>query len=206
MNSLYLDTTEYYEYNDQKNPVLRQDFESDKLDIVPQADPNLASDMQRLGLAEALKSTIGAPGVDPRPIMVLYYKALKVDDETIEQLLPPPQPAPPDPQLLIIQKELEIKEAELKLEEHKLRIKEVELALQREKNLVENVETQTKSIKNLAIAEQTEAGTQLDLYNNKLERLTNERMAAQQTNTAVSATPSPAARPVIGEAPTTPDY
>jgi chaperonin GroES len=198
LDGLYLDETEYFEYNDTKNPILREDFESDKLDILPQADPNLASDMQRLGKAEALKSTIGAPGVDPRPIMIAYYRALKIEEDMIEQILPPPQPAPPDPEMLKMMKELEIEEAKLKLEEHKLRIKEIELTMAREKALVDNVKTQTESIKNLAVAEQTEVGNQLDLYQNKVERLTNERMAQSQSNTDIPSRAEKPSRPVIG--------
>lgn len=202
LNGQYLDMKEYFNFNDQENAIFQEDFESTGLDIIPQADPNLSSDMQRLSKAEALRQMIGQPGVDPKPILTMYLRALRIEEEMIEQILPPPPPPQepaPDPKMLEMIQKLEIEQAKLKIKEDELAIERAKLAMQIETADYKNVETETRSIQNLAIAESMEVGQQLDIYKTQTEGILNEqRVEAPSSDPRVPQPTQRASRPVIG--------
>lgn len=87
------------------------DFDINSKDIVPVADPYMASDVQRLIKAQAI---IAAPGLNPREQLKYYLSALKIDPQDIEALLPPPANpnAPPPPDMLKIMAEIDKLKAE----------------------------------------------------------------------------------------------
>ena len=113
INKVYLDESEYFTIVDpdgmdaQQLKIAQNDYEDDKLDIRPTADPNAVSQFHKILRAEALLNTIqfGAP---VRPILMRYYEALEIENP--EEVLPPPpeaQQPPLEAQLAIAESQRE---------------------------------------------------------------------------------------------------
>ena len=182
MNYEYLDEEEYYKFLDEEKSVGRADFEDESMDVEPVADPEVSTDMQRLVRAEALKGTIGIPGVDARPIMRTYYEALKLPEDMIEEILPEQDPNAVPPHIQAMIHDAEAKEADLLIKEQELDLKQRELG-------IKAFETMGKFIKNISDAESNEAGTQLNIYKEfanevlAFTKLENDRAAKASTLT-----------------------
>jgi hypothetical protein len=71
-------------------------------EIVPQADPNVPSEMHRKLLALGFKQlTMGNPAYDPVKVDRYVAKmAYKMGDQEFDSFLAPPQQAPPDPKII----------------------------------------------------------------------------------------------------------
>ena len=124
LNGFYTDEQEYYRVLDEQNVVFKMDYNANDLDIVPVADPTLASDAQRLARVQALLGTIEmvpTPG-GKMEILGQFYEGLQA--QNIDKILPKdqqgqyvlPQP-PPDPAAL----ELELDTQKAVHEEERLR-------------------------------------------------------------------------------------
>lgn len=112
INKKHLTQKEYIKVLDMPNANVKIDFEEELMDILPVADPNMASDAQRLVKAQALLSM---PALDPYATTKYYLEALQVDDEKINELLPQPDPnAPPPPEALKIMAEVDKLQAQAK--------------------------------------------------------------------------------------------
>lgn len=164
LNYEYLDQEEYFNILDRQEAVYQQDFEPGSMDIIPIADPNMSTDMQRLARAEALKGAIGMPGVDPRPIIKQWLEAMRVPEDLVAQILPEQDPNSVPPEVQQMMHEAEMKKAELAHKEQELSLKEYEMSLKEREMEVKAVETLSKAIKNFADAEAAEAGQQLSMY------------------------------------------
>ena len=110
LNSIHLDEEEVFRVLDEETTIFRSDYSLDDYDIIPVADPTMASDAQRLAKAQALMNTIQ---MNPTPegkleIISQFYEALQVPN--MDKLLPKnedgsikmPQP-PPDPEVIELQ-------------------------------------------------------------------------------------------------------
>lgn len=207
LNSQYMNMQEQYNYRDQVNFVFADDFNDTNLEIIPVANPELASNVQRLMKAEAMKNTIGMPGVNPIPIMRYYYEALGLDEGLIEEIMAQPEQQGPSPEQMAMMQELEMKQADLQVEEEKVRIKSREVAIkERDQDLeesraeAERVETITSAIRNLANAEALEKGAQVEEYRAKVEGIQNGQRMAQTSGNSTNSTGSTSrARPTIGD-------
>lgn len=97
LNSKYLTDTEYRRVMNQDDVSVKMDFNLKDMDVFPVADPNMASDAQRMARAEAIMKV---PGVDPVEAAKYYLQAIQIDASLIEKLLPPRDPkAPPPPEV-----------------------------------------------------------------------------------------------------------
>ena len=89
------------------NPLVRvkDDYELDSYDVLPVADPTMASDAQRNAKAQAL---MGIPGLNPYETSKYFLESLQLDQRMIDKLLPPPNPnAPPPPEAQKVMAEIE---------------------------------------------------------------------------------------------------
>ena len=107
----YISDNEYRNILNDPVVSVKYDFDIDSKDIVPVADPFMASDVQRLIKAQAI---MAAPGLNPRAQLKYYLEALKIDPQDIEALLPPPVDpnAPPPPDMVKLMAEVKKLEAE----------------------------------------------------------------------------------------------
>lgn len=156
LNRLYLDPVKYFAVlnTDKKaqGVVYQQDFVGDDSAICPQADPNIASDAQRLQRAQFLAQRASSiPGYNQQAVELYLLKEMKVPD--IDQLYPtnPPIQPPPNPQL-----ELEIAEQHRKTLETqtKLQLSGMETLAH-----IENMRAQAIQF----IAQAKQLGTETDL-------------------------------------------
>jgi chaperonin GroES len=174
LNALYLPDEVYYRILDEKAVVARADYALADCDVQPTADPNAATDIQRMMRAEAVMKFVGDPDVDQWEIKHGYLTALKV--ENIDKILPakkPPVPPPPDPKLVEAEAKIDIEKTKVTLEAKKL---DAELR-----------EIESRTILNIANAEKAEIGDQLEYYKGFAEKLS-QQLQAQEG--AVSGTPA----------------
>lgn len=91
-------------------PTMQADYDHKDRNVVPIADPNAVTDMQSLGKAQVIQSTIGIPGVNTEEALRRIYAAAKIED--IDKLVTP-APQGPDPlQMEQMKVELRAKNAE----------------------------------------------------------------------------------------------
>ena len=140
LNRLYMDDTAKFRMGDQWKDVARSDF-AEGAGVEPVSDPTMVSDMQRLGRGQFLLQLKDDPrinGVNVLKRVFGYAQIENADDLLIEN--PPAQP--PDPQLVLGQHDLALRQAH-----------EVEEARRkRERDAVMNVKDATQSYLNLANA------------------------------------------------------
>lgn len=123
LNSKYLNPTEYFQVVEGEDmEVFQEDYQGDPTDVRPNADPNVASDQQRVMKAEALMAVSqSAPLYDIYAVHRRYLDALQIP--AISEVLPEPgsenAPQPPEPPIkdqatmMKVQGDLEIKNIEL---------------------------------------------------------------------------------------------
>lgn len=111
LNRKYLTDEQYVKILDRN--VSAQDYDIDSMDIVPAADPSMATDMQKTAKSQVLMQYAQLPFMDAQKITMQSLRAAGISDP--EQYLAPPQ-GPPFEQM-IEQAKLEIENRKLDIEE-----------------------------------------------------------------------------------------
>lgn len=122
LNQLYLDTNvEYMSETKGAGRVLARDYQGPVSDVRPAADPNVASDSQRMTQAMAVRQAAGEAGLYDRwEVEKRFLEAMKVPD--IDKILPAPgsekapKPPPPDPKVQVAQIQAEVDKAQQQLD------------------------------------------------------------------------------------------
>lgn len=110
LNREFLSDEEYQKILNDPRVNVKDDFEIESYDILPVADPNMASDVERNAKAQALMSI---PGLNPYETSRYFLESLQLDQKLIDKLLPKPDPkAPPPPEVQKIQSEIERNKAQ----------------------------------------------------------------------------------------------
>jgi chaperonin GroES len=168
LNRDYMDDEVYYRVLDEEQTALKADYEDKEIDVIPVADPNQGTDIQRLAKAQALLPMQGQPGVNNWQIARRYLLALKIDN--VDEIQPKDgeeaanQAPPPDPKMVEVQIKGELEQGKLELSAEK---QGAEIAL-----IEAQVETtRAQGIKYLAEAEAAELGPQLEWYKQAYEQL-----------------------------------
>ena len=138
------------EYRGYVTRVGPDDYDPSSLDVVPVADPNQVSDLQKMARAEFLKELIADPYLDPLEVRQRILAAGNFED--IDKLLV--QKPADDPKVL---------EAADKIEVSKRRA-EIEAALAE----AQIAEIESKIMLNIAKAESEEAGPQIEEYKQQM--------------------------------------
>ncbi len=93
LNSKFTDPQMYMRVVNDPNANFEQDFDPNDLDIVPSANPEISSKIQRIQQAQAemanLEAVVNAGG-NPRPIVENYYKTIGATN--IDDIFPPMTP------------------------------------------------------------------------------------------------------------------
>jgi chaperonin GroES len=136
LNSVYLQDEEYFTVLDdaqsqQTGVVAKADYQDQDMDVVPESDPNAASDTLRLMKAQQLVELIPLGAVDPAKAGQRILEAL--DQPNVEELMPQPQQ---DPKMMQAQMDAQIKQQEaqmdmqMKQQEMQFKKQEAEMKLQ----------------------------------------------------------------------------
>ena len=105
LNKEYLSDEEYQKIMNDPRVKVKDDFECDSYDVLPVADPNMSSDVERNAKAQAL---MGIPGLDPYETSKYFLESLQIDQKMIDKLLKKPDPnAPPAPEVQKLMAEIE---------------------------------------------------------------------------------------------------
>jgi hypothetical protein len=176
LNRDYMDDEYYFRVLDIEQVAIKADYNEKDLDVVPVADPGQGTDIQRQAKAQAVLQISKAPGVDGWVAIHNYLEAIKV--ENIDELHPEEgrqasQQQAPDPNMIKIQLDAEIKKHELAMKGEK---QQAEIAL-----LDAQIETtRADGILKLAQAEAQELGPQLDYYKRFADTLLKENETLRQ--------------------------
>jgi chaperonin GroES len=163
LNSLYLEEEQYFTVLDpesERGEVIKQeDYSLDTVDIVPAADPNVATEQQKLAKASGLLELLQL-GLISNPQEVAKRILDAQEQPGVEALLTPPGPPPPDPELLKMQDESKRAWALIDIEKEKLRMAAIT--------------AKANAMLAMAKAEATESGTQVDLYKTQVDSINKE--------------------------------
>ncbi len=113
LNALYLDQMTYSLVMDDPKAVVQSDFNNADYDIIPVADPNNTTMLQRLMKAKAMLELRGQ-GLNDIEIMRRYLLAMDISD--IDALFPQEGQQNPTEQLTLQKLQLELKEISAKIE------------------------------------------------------------------------------------------
>ena len=116
LNSQYLNEETYFTVLDEQEEIGPEDYTEGDFDIVPVADPNVVTNMQRLGRAQFLMQFIGDPNFNAVEIRKRMLEAASIDD--IDKILI--EETPPDPNVAQMADEMDMKKRELMLRETEL--------------------------------------------------------------------------------------
>lgn len=176
LNQRYLDPNEYNAIVGPENSVNNNVYQNPSLRIVPIADPNLSSDAQRLSQAQILMPLAGKPGVNTYEVYRRYLQAAKVPN--IDAIVPPEkasQAQQPDPKLVQVQQQGQIKQAEVAIKSRHQDLKEKEFAAKLAKTEAEITQMQANAVKLISDASSAqdkskmqEMGLQLDTIKSKI--------------------------------------
>lgn len=186
LNSRYMDAEEYYKVLDEDAVVYREDFDKESCDVIPMADPIMSSDMQRMAQADALGTFIGQPAISPRPIQVARLKALRLEQEQIDEISPEQDPNG-NPEAMQMMHEAEQKMADVHLAESKLDLERERFELDKQKAEFDNLLKWAQTQKTLAdaqavVGDQHIAANQLliDSAHREIERDMDHELQLQQ--------------------------
>jgi chaperonin GroES len=133
LNRLYFSPEKYDGITVNGLPISKEDYiVADKFDICPVFDPNMATDIKRLSRAQAVlqlatQGLITGPGATEA--IRVYLQELRIPDYEIQQLMQPPPPAGPSPEILKIQLEGQRDHANAMLEANKLELEKQKIAI-----------------------------------------------------------------------------
>lgn len=183
LNAIYLDPTEYFEYQDSQNQAIRTDYTADPKDLIPAADPNAFSNKEKTEKAMIISQrAMQIPGYDPIEVEMRFLDAMDIPDAA--QLFPIVEgedgqrqlkfPPGPDP-------ELEIKKADMqrRTSEGKARA-EKEFALAESKMMVDEasiMEVEARVAKIYAEAQKTMDEPELERLKLLQEEIQDRRKA-----------------------------
>lgn len=173
LNKIYLDPSVYVEVLDDELAISQTDFDETKVNIIPVADPNLATRTSKLAEAQFLLTAAAMPGAKPEAITRRVFETLidnpqelLMSEEDMEQAK-----QQPNPEVIKLQAEIESNAQELNIKGRELELEERRFALETYKTECEITKLKTDALLNLAKAEAEEAGTQLDSYKMYLDHI-----------------------------------
>lgn len=150
--------------------VSMDEDEDGRMDVVPVADPNEATDMQRIARARAALEVVGQGGAD-RELFRRYLRA--IGDEQADAIFPPDDDqAAVEVQQAAVEADLALQDRKLKIDEGKLQLEQSRLTLEMEKLQADIELTKAQALKAVADAEAAEVGDQLAEYQEMVKQLT----------------------------------
>lgn len=193
LNFLYEDPQKYLEFHDLTDkidprmaiPLIQGDYEREGLDVLPTANPEFSSKLQRLSEAQALLQVAEDPRVDRAAVLRMYIKAIVDDEETIEAIIPKEPKITPEQQAQQIamekekiladnevrKSEAEAKEAEIKLQEAQVKLQKAMIEAQKAGMALPH-EVRQAELKN----DRAEIEAMRELYKDDVQQTDNQRV------------------------------
>lgn len=117
LNSKFLDEQEYVKVLDDMQ-ISSNDFDPDKCDIAPAADPNFSSQQEKLNKAQSLLQLMNLQTLDPVQVTLFNLEALDIPNYQrfvpgMSQTGQPQVQQPPDPKQQELQLEMQAKQQEI---------------------------------------------------------------------------------------------
>jgi chaperonin GroES len=191
LNADFLDDEVYFNYHDSQTAVARQDYNMDNMEIVPIADPNMGSDIQRSMQAQAMtqfmQNQVVLGELKLNNIVREFFEALRIPEDKINQfVLTPEEKAQQaetqgpnlDQQKLQLeiqkmQKDFEVKMAQNEKANRELELKYLDLT---KKYQIKDAETEEKQLRMKAQAFKMQkdvdtADRKLDIEEQKVEAM-----------------------------------
>lgn len=102
LNAQYLPASETYKLAKESGMVERKQYDKKEYGVFPVADPNIASDTERLTKLQALWNIKDDPNINEREVVTRYVELLRIPDPE-KVINPPPDPnAPPPPEAQLV--------------------------------------------------------------------------------------------------------
>lgn len=154
--------------------VTKDDFNPEKIDILPVADPNMSHYQRLSSEIEGLIAIKDLPSVNKYKVEERIVKKLIADKpEELLQSEKDIQNAPPPPEAIKIQAEIKEMAQKGALVQEDQQIKRLQLALEAYRAEYEILVMQGKFLESLAKAESMEVGPQLQIYLKSMDTLKN---------------------------------
>ena len=162
LNGMFLPEEAYFIILDpsqeQAGQIGRGDYDLKNADVIPSADPTVATEQQRLAKAQGLMELLQLGTVNPQEVTRRVLEAEEQPGIDALMQLPPPQP---DPEMLKLQDESERAWAELELKAAEIEAK--------------GITARANAILALAQAEAAEEGPQIEMYKMQLDSMDKEQ-------------------------------
>lgn len=183
LNSLYLDENTYFTLLDESEAIGPEDYNADDLDILPVADPNMVTEMQKFAQAEFLQTFLQDPYVDPLEARKRIFMAAGVPDA--DELLV--EQAPPDPELAAAADEMEVKKREVEIKGQQVQIDGQKAQAEAQKALAQVAVFKSQVILNLAKAEEASDKTEIESLKLLLDTILERGRQSLETGKAMDA-------------------
>jgi chaperonin GroES len=123
---------------------LAQDWNTEDMDVIPTAEPDMVAEVQRAMKAESLMGKVEM-GLPINPQVALRRMLEAEQHENIEELLEMPEPQP-DPEVVLKERELEIREVEASI---KAQVAEADVMLKETQAEVLLIEGESKEVERM---------------------------------------------------------
>lgn len=163
LNRKYLKPMNYYRVLDKPMLTLQSDYDYKSCDVVPIADPNEATNTEKMIRAQIWMGVRGQ-GFNDDEIRKRFAEGMQEPEP--EKLLKAPEP-PPDPKTIIEQEKL-------KLDWEKFKFEVVKFGAESEERKAKIANLLAKATDAMAKAESYEVGQQLEIYKTQLGALVEE--------------------------------
>jgi len=168
----YVDPKEFAELSGDPTITPEMIFGNDNIRVFPIADPNLATDAQRLSQAQVIMSLVQQPGINKAECYKRLLTAAKVPHP---ELIAPPEMAQqaqaPDPRLLEAHADMINKQQETMIKARHQDLKEKEFAAKLAKMEAEITNLQSQAVKNVSQAHADQRQVDISDHMSKLETI-----------------------------------
>lgn len=180
LNYLHLDQDVYFTLNTAEGPeaqvLYKQDYDPKNISVKPNADPNIASSMQKMMKMQSMQPLLQLGTIDPKVFTKQYLEAIEAEDIVkLMNFQPPPNP---EMQMMQAEGQMKAQEAQQKMQLEQMKAmldkqsKEMEL---RFKAMELQMKEREQQMKLMMSARQS----QMDMANSQMEHQMNMRQTAQ---------------------------
>lgn len=182
LDAIYLDPQKYFVVIDQPKVVKREDFDMKSVKILPVADPNLSSDLQRSERNQILLAAQQLAGANKIEITKLILKNANLGIPLEQLMMSDADLKKPSPDALKIQAEIQTWADNSKLKAHELDIRAQEAATDRMKVQAQVLQLKAQSMLFVAQAQAQQDNGKFKEYEMQLDILS--QAASQQQHAA----------------------